>query len=387
MKLHAPRPLRLGLLILIWGTRMPAAAEALGEPAPAPLRLRVSDDGSAGARREVAEALVARNEATMGRPLDAAFRAGLVERLTLQPIESLRRLLDGGGAVAPDTLGDSRADLVYTPVTPCRVFDTRPTNTGMLNPNAPRDFLVAGDGLAAQGGHPAGCGVPLGPATAVVVNLAVVNATGGGHLTAWAVANPTPPPPFASVLNFGPVANLPALANAIVLPICDDAGIGGSCSSDVRIQAFGSSAHVLGDVLGYFRKVDLGAELPLGADAFGPVAATAGSLLWAPRVIVTPARLVACVVTCSFTVTSSAANLTGQASVQGGARHVDSGSAAWGGVPMSAAPLAAAGASSATQAVEIGLGGGLRFQLGCFVSAAGDFLGDEIKGTVAWTCR
>jgi hypothetical protein len=379
MKLQATLPLPLGLLILMGG---PSPAAALGESPP----LRLRDDGSSGARREVAEALVARSEATMGRHLDAAFRARLVERLAAQPIEDLRGRLDGGGD-GPAAPGDSSADLVYTPVTPCRAFDTRPTNAGMLTPNAPRDFRVAGDGLALQGGHPAGCGIPLGPATAVVVNLAVINATGDGHLTAWAVADPTPPPPFASVLNFGPLAHLPALANAVVLPICDDAGIGGSCSSDVRIQAFVSSAHVLGDVLGYFRKIDLGAELPAGADLISPVAATAGSLLVAPRTIVTPARVVECVVTCSFTLTSSAANLTGHASVQGGARHVDSGRTVWGGPPMSAAPVAFAGDSSATQVVEILLGAGQRFQFGCFVAADGDFLGDEIKGTVAWSCR
>jgi hypothetical protein len=380
----------LGSLILVSGTRADARGQAGAEPATPPLVLyEGSAKGrSAEARREIAEALIAQREAIMGRRLDAAFRARTIERVASQPVESLRLLRAGAGdgPALPDLLGDSGADLVYTPVAQCRIFDTRLAVGGMLRPDTPRDFFVAGAGFAAQGGNPSGCAVPLGPATAVVVNLAVVSPTGPGHLRAWAVAAPTPSAPYASVLNFGNVAGLQALANAVVLPICDLAAVGG-CASDLRLQTFGSSAHVVGDVLGYFRGVELAAELLVGSDGFGPVPATAGSLDLGSTEVLTPGRLVDCVVTCSFTVTSSAPNVTGHASVQGGAKHVDTASTVWGGMPMSAAPVASAGASSATQTVQIGLGASLRFQFGCFVSAAGDFLGDEITGTVAWTCR
>jgi hypothetical protein len=50
------------------------------------------------------------------------------------------------------------------------------------------------------------------------------------------------------VLNFGSIAALPALANGVIVPICD-----GTCSSDLIIQADVSSVHVVVDVLGYFR--------------------------------------------------------------------------------------------------------------------------------------
>ena len=61
-------------------------------------------------------------------------------------------------------------------------------------------------------------------------------------------------------------------------------------------------------------------------------------------------------------------------------RHQDSG----GDV---AAPVASPGVSSATTMTVIGLQGSLRWQFGCHVSTAGDFLGDELTGAVSWVCR
>jgi hypothetical protein len=75
-----------------------------------------------------------------------------------------------------------------------------------LDPGVPRSFVVAGtERFEAQGGKAGGCGVPLGPATAVVINLVAVSPSGNGHLRAWAHAYPSPAPPMASVLNFGNV--------------------------------------------------------------------------------------------------------------------------------------------------------------------------------------
>ncbi|HEX9187580.1 MAG TPA: hypothetical protein VGB87_10935, partial [Vicinamibacteria bacterium] len=101
----------------------------------------------------------------------------------------------------------------------------------------------------------------------------------------------------------------------------------------------------------------------------------------------TPPKFVECAVTCSITVKTTAPNSSGQAYVQGGASAVDITAAVWGGPAMHAAPVASSGASSATTMTGIGLGGSLRVQFGCYVSAAGDFLGDELTGAVSWVCR
>ena len=70
-----------------------------------------------------------------------------------------------GPPVAQAFLGASGADLVYTPVTPCRIVDTRVAGAGgPLMPGVPRDFLVSGTvNFAAQGARPGGAGFPREP--------------------------------------------------------------------------------------------------------------------------------------------------------------------------------------------------------------------------------
>jgi len=80
-------------------------------------------------------------------------------------------------------------------------------------------------------------------------------------------------------------------------------------------------------------------------------------------------------------------NSVGYAYVQPGSSAVDFVAMVWGGAAAYAAPVASPGASSATTMSQIGLGGPYRFRFGCYVSAAGDFLGDELAGAVSWVCR
>jgi len=335
-------------------------------------------------QRSAAEGIVTESELLMGRRFDPAYRARLIERLAAVRADASATR---SGEASTSALGDTSADLVYTPLTPCRVFDTR-ISGGALVPGVPRSFLIAGtERFEAQGGKAGGCGLPLGPATAVVLNLVAVAPSGGGNLRAWAANDPAPAPPLASALNFGKVSGLDALANGLDLPICDPAAAGASCSSDLLLQAYGSSTHVVGDVLGYFRKADLESALLVGASPLvGPVPTTDGTLNLGIMTVTTP-RYVDCVVTCSITIKSDAPNSSGYAYVEPGASAVDFIAAVWGGVPTYVAPVASPGSSSATTVAAIGLGGPYRFNFGCYVSAAGDFLGDELTGIVSWVCR
>lgn len=158
------------------------------------------------------------------------------------------------GAQEPSVLGATDNDLVYTPVTPCRVFDSRVSQggPGPLLVGTPRNVLVAGTvGFPLQGGLAGGCGIPVG-ATSAIINFVAVSPSGTGNLRAYAVASPQPPVPFAATINYGVVAGLAALANGIAVPICNPAAT--SCAAgDLRLEAFGSSTEVLGDVVGYFR--------------------------------------------------------------------------------------------------------------------------------------
>ncbi|HEX6739391.1 MAG TPA: hypothetical protein VF310_14030, partial [Vicinamibacteria bacterium] len=172
-------------------------------------------------------------------------------------------------APRPEALGDSSAQLLYTPVEPCRLIDTRGAG-GSLAVGVPRDFSVTAADLGPQGGSRTGCNVPPGPATAALVNFVAVNPTGAGNLRAWAYRTPLPAPPNSSVLNYAFVAGAGLnVANGIVVPICDRAQPGQACPLDFRAQADGSSTHLVADVVGYFERFpaeqvpDL--TVPLGA--------------------------------------------------------------------------------------------------------------------------
>ncbi|HEX6738646.1 MAG TPA: hypothetical protein VF310_10255 [Vicinamibacteria bacterium] len=219
------------------------------------LALAVPGAAAAGEHAEAvrrAQALVQRVEEASQREFAPAWRALLVSRLAILPEEQLSAR-EGRGP-APLALGDSSAQLVYTPVTPCRIADTRVAG-GMLAPGVARDLRVTGTGsLAGQGGSSSGCNVPFGPATAAVINFVAVNPSGGGNLRAWAYATPPPDPPAASILNYttvpGAVLNL---ANGIVVPLCDS-DVTTCPNLDLRVRADAAATHLVADVVGYFER-------------------------------------------------------------------------------------------------------------------------------------
>ena len=83
-------------------------------------------------------------------------------------------LVLGMGSQSFAELGDTGADLIYTPVAPCRIIDTRePGAGGPILGNTTRDFMVTGTtGFESQGGHAGGCGIPE-DATSVMINPVV----------------------------------------------------------------------------------------------------------------------------------------------------------------------------------------------------------------------
>jgi hypothetical protein len=197
-----------------------------------------------------AESILLREEGR-GRPFDAAFRAEIKARLAQASMEALDLVDRRGYGLLPEprALGDSSADLVYTPVAPCRIIDTRLVGAP-LAAGFDRSFYVAGmDGFAGQGGSSAGCELPRGPATAAVVNFVAVNPSGPGNLRAWAYGGTMP---NASVINYAAVGL--NIANAVVVPLCD-ATTASCVPGDVMVRADASGTHLVADVVGYFRGV------------------------------------------------------------------------------------------------------------------------------------
>jgi hypothetical protein len=81
------------------------------------------------------------------------------------------------------------SDAVFTPVAPCRLFDTRTKEggTGPIAAAGTKGFYIWGQSsYAAQGGSATNCGIDAGTETeAVAMNITVVTPNAGGFITAY----------------------------------------------------------------------------------------------------------------------------------------------------------------------------------------------------------
>ena len=85
--------------------------------------------------------------------------------------------------IQPEALGDAGDDLVYTPINPCRIVDTRLEAGGFLPNDTERDWKASlpGSSFSSQGGSSTDCGIPASPA-AVLANFAVTGSSQPGVL-------------------------------------------------------------------------------------------------------------------------------------------------------------------------------------------------------------
>jgi hypothetical protein len=334
----------------------------------------------------LAESIVASRESATGRSFDPVYRTSLKNALASLPTTQLESLRYAGseGSLRLDAIGDSSASLVYTPVTPCRVFDTRTSTAGILVGDTQRNFFVAGTGgFPAQGGNSGGCGIPFGPATSVMINFAAVAPTGNGSLRAWAVANPQPVAPLAAVMNFS--TNMWALGNGVAVPICDPAAT--SCAAgDLRLQADAGSVHIVGDVVGYFRKLDLPTAMPMGSEWLNSFAAVSGDQYAMGTVDVVLPHNGTCLVTCNLEVEANALNSTGDLFFSTARRDVAAATDAWDdGWGMCLPVPSSWGSANATYTWS--MTGGMTYRFGCWLNAQGDFIGETLYANVSWVCR
>lgn len=153
----------------------------------------------------------------------------------------------GFGRSGPMVLGDTTQSLVYTPIAPCRVVDTRGSGarTGVIPANGTRSFDLESDALSSGQGGAASCaGLPNFSYYAWAVNITVTNSyVAAGGLKAWGFSATEP---NASIINFGP-ASAGGIANGLTLTGCY------ACGDDITIRAFGDATHVIIDVIGYYQ--------------------------------------------------------------------------------------------------------------------------------------
>lgn len=137
-----------------------------------------------------------------------------------------------------ERLGDSAADLVFTPVAPCRIADTRLAG-GVIAANASRLFDLDGSNLSSQGGSATGCGLPFGVVTAAVLTMTVVSPAGPGYLTGYGFNSPVP---LAATMVY---AQGDVLSTTTVNPLVPGGG------NDFNVYTF-SATHLVIDVVGYY---------------------------------------------------------------------------------------------------------------------------------------
>jgi hypothetical protein len=165
-------------------------------------------------------------------------------------------------------LGNSESDLVFTPVTPCRIVDTRNAGGTIAGGGAPRAFISWGANYAAQGGSATNCNIPQGGVvTAVALNLLVVSPASPGWIAAWPFGLSQP---LVSNLNF--VAG-DVVANSALLKVDATTGKWNLYTT--------STTHFVADVTGYYSKPvssgSLECESPSGAVGVPPNSSALGS--------------------------------------------------------------------------------------------------------------
>ncbi len=162
-----------------------------------------------------------------------------------QMITKLAALEPGANAGKPQnigkTLGALSNDLVFTPLAPCRILDTRSTAAGAIAGNTTRSFVaINASNFTGQGGSATNCGTLGLAATAVAINLTAVTPSGAGYATAYPFGTAQP---VAASVNYtaGAIVN-----NALIVQIPNPLS-----SFDFTVYTFAQS-HYVADIVGYF---------------------------------------------------------------------------------------------------------------------------------------
>jgi hypothetical protein len=139
-------------------------------------------------------------------------------------------------------LGSVASDLVYTPITPCRILDTRVAG-GIIAANFSRDFNAVvgmGGNFSSQGGSATDCGVVAAGQAAAVINITAVTPTVAGFATVYPFGTARP---LASSVNYaaGDIVN-----NTVVVKLPSPL-----TTKDFSIYTFATSDYVA-DIVGYY---------------------------------------------------------------------------------------------------------------------------------------
>lgn len=157
-----------------------------------------------------------------------------------QIIDGMARAKSSGSNPVTKALGSLAADLVFTPVTPCRIVDTRVSGV-RIAANASRglDASVAGGSFTAQGGSDTDCGIPANPA-ALALSVTGLNNTTTGYIRVY---------PYDGTNTQGSPVPLNTInttaTNDIIVPACQ------GCTQELKVFST-ANTHYAAFVTGYF---------------------------------------------------------------------------------------------------------------------------------------
>ena len=175
-----------------------------------------------------------------------AFAAATMEELqaaaSAGSFDDMNKVLLGGTiGDGTQTLGDPASDLVFVPVTPCRIFDTRLAG-GQIAANTVRGFdVTAVSDYTFQGGAASNCGVgAAGSFAAAEINFTVVAPAAAGFITAFPFLGTQP---LAATLNYEAGA---IRGNDVVVKLDQ-----GASANELSVYSF-AATHLVGDIVGYY---------------------------------------------------------------------------------------------------------------------------------------
>lgn len=161
-------------------------------------------------------------------------------------------LMDKSGKVAPKALGDLATDLVFVPVNPCRIFDTRLAG-GPVSANTTRGFdVTAAADYSFQGGAANDCGGvgSAGSFAAAAINFTVVSPAAAGYITAFPLGGTQP---LAATVNYTAGS---IVGNYAVVKLDQ-----GSSANELNVYSF-AQTHLVGDIVGYYTTAVAPASAP-----------------------------------------------------------------------------------------------------------------------------
>jgi hypothetical protein len=154
----------------------------------------------------------------------------------------------GGDGDGTQTLGEPTNDLVFVPITPCRIIDTRLAG-GQIAANTTRHFdVTAVSDYAFQGGDASNCGGAgaAGAFAAAAINFTVVTPNAAGYVTAFPFLGTQP---LASTVNY----TTGSIVGNYTTVRLDQ----GASANELSVYSF-AQTHLVADLVGYYINPVLG---------------------------------------------------------------------------------------------------------------------------------